>query len=215
MARRISIKDIGKLLELFQHLENLLNPELPEKNKELCEKSLKQAKKDFIEELKNHESRLSPARTPPRRASKEEEKEFQKAFQDNTTKIAEKKYRQMDSNYDQTILQIEKKRTELIKGIDHLLYSLRESIMEFDRAHGTLLEADWQKIRDFLPVIDIDHPNFQFYVQNAIDALEAIKCKVKQQQPGVGQRIEGWLWTLYEKTLKVIFDAVLERMCPK
>jgi hypothetical protein len=33
--------------------------------------------------------------------------------------------------------------------------------------------------------------------------------------PAKRRRIGTWLWTLYEKTLKVIVDAVLERMWPK
>jgi len=33
--------------------------------------------------------------------------------------------------------------------------------------------------------------------------------------PAKGGRIRAWLWKLYEKTLKVIVDAVLERVWPK
>ena len=44
------------------------------------------------------------------------------------------------------------------------------------------MQEDWQKIRDFLQVIDITHPNFKFYIQESIDALEAIKCKIEYQQ---------------------------------
>lgn len=33
--------------------------------------------------------------------------------------------------------------------------------------------------------------------------------------PSIGSRIGAWLWKLYEKSLKVIVDAILERVWPK
>lgn len=37
----------------------------------------------------------------------------------------------------------------------------------------------------------------------------------QQITPGIFGWIKGWLWKLYEKTLKVFFDAFLERVWPK
>jgi len=125
---------------------------------------------------------LSPPRTPPRKASKEEEREFQKAFQHNTNKKAEKIYRQRNTKYNKSILQKEKKREELIKEIEHFQYSISDQLIEFDRAHSTLLATDWQKIRDLFTVIDITHPDFHFHIEKSIDALEAIKAKIEYQQ---------------------------------
>ena len=70
---------------------------------------------------------------------------------------------------------------ELIKEIDHFQYAFNDQLIEFDRAHGTLLAADWQTIRANYPIIDITHSNFQFHIEKSIDALEAIKCKVKHK----------------------------------
>jgi len=181
MARGINTKDIDILLDLFRQLEKLLNPKLPEKNKELWERCLKQAEKEFINELKDHEKLLS-ARTSPRKATKEEEKEFRKVLQHNITKMAERKYRQTDSKYDRSCLQIKEEIAKVLKEIDHFIYSIKGPLLKFDRAHGTLLVTDWQKIRDFLSIIDITQDNFRFYVQEAIDALEAIKAKIERQE---------------------------------
>lgn len=182
MDSKIDTKDIRKLLKLFRQLSKLITSEPPEKNKELWEQCLKQSQKEFIDELKEHEKLLSPARTPPKKDIKEEEEEFQKAFQHNTTKMSEKKYHQMNSKYDKACSQIEEEIVTIMKDIDHFLYSIKESLLKFDRANGTLLAADWKEIRDILTIDNITHPNFQFYVQKAIDALEAIRAKIKRQQ---------------------------------
>lgn len=177
----MNIKDINKLLKLYRQLLKSISSETSKK-KELWEQCLEQAKKEYIDELKEHESQLSAPRTPPRKASKEDEKEFQKVFQHNTSKNAEKIYRQEDTKYNKALLKIEQKRKKLIKDIDHFQYSIRDQLIEFDRAYGTLLSADMQKIREIFPVIDITQPNFQFYIEKSIDALEAIKAKIEYQQ---------------------------------
>jgi len=208
MESSISTKDIDKLLNLFRKFSKLLTT--PEKNKELWEKCLKQAEKEFIDKIREHE-KLSPPRKPPRKASKEEDEEFKKAFQHNTTKMAEKKYRQMDLKYDKECSQIEEKRVKMMRDIDSFLYSIKESLLKFDRANGTLLVADWNAITDILTVDDITHTNFQLCVQKAIDALEAIRCKVRRQQPNRIPKIKTWMWKLYEKTLKAFLGAILDK----
>jgi hypothetical protein len=181
MAASINTKDIDKVLRLFRQLSKLTTSDRPGKNKELWEQSLEQAKKEYIEEIKEHE-KLLPPRTPLRKANKEKEEEFQKAFQHNTTKIAEKKYRQMDLNYDKACSQIEEKREKIVKDIDHFLYSIKEPLLTFDRVNGTPLKADWKEIRGFLIDDDFTHPNFKYSVQEAIDALEAIRAKIQRQE---------------------------------
>ena len=211
MESRINIKDINKLLKLCRQLVKSITSKPDEKNKELWEQCLEQAKKNYIDELKEHESHLSPPRTPPQKATQQEEREFQKAFRYNTTRNAENIYRQKDKKYDKSILQITKKREELIKEIDHFQYSISDQLIEFDRAHGTLLVTDWQNIRDILPVIDITQPNFKFSIEKSIDALEAIKCKVKQKQPRFRQRFVGFMHNLYETSIKAFFAALLDK----
>jgi len=180
MTDKLRKKDIDEILRLFQQLEKLLNPDLLDKNKELWEQCQDEAKKNLVQELKKQESKLT-SRTG-RIASKSE----QKKSQDNCEKIilqrAEKMYCEKDSTYFKVVDAARNSLEEIIKKIDHTLYAIREPLLIFDRAQGTLLQEDWQKIRDFLQVIDITHPNFKFYIQESIDALEAIKCKIEYQQ---------------------------------
>lgn len=213
MASSINTKTINKLLKLYRQLIKLITSE-PSKNKDLWEQSLAQAEKEYINELKEHEKQLS-SRTPPLKVSIEEKKEFEKAFQHITTKNAEKKYRQMDSNYSESILKKEKKMEELIKEVDHFQYSINDQLIEFDRAHGTLLLTNWQKLKQILPIFEITSQNFQFYIEKSIDALEAIKCKVKKQQSKISQRITTLFWKLYETTLKIFLDVIIERFHTK
>jgi len=211
MARNINTRDINKLLKLFRQLLKSITSEPPQKNNALWEQCLEQSKKEYINELKEFESHLSPPRNVPRKASREEEINFEKAFQRNTTKNAEKKYRQVDMKYDNAILKTEKKKAELIKRIDHLQYSIRDQLVEFDRAQGTLLATDWQKIMEILPPDEIVQPNFQFYIEKSIEALEAIKCKVKNQQPNKSQKIGNCMWKFYEMTIEAFFKALLNK----
>lgn len=214
MESNINTKDINKLLKLYRQLLKSIISETPEKNKELWEKCLEQAKKEHIDELKEHESQLSPPRNTPPKVSQEEDGEFEKAFKHITTKNADTIYRKRDSRYNDALLKKEKKIKELIKKIDHFQYAVKNQLIEFDRAHSTLLATDWQKIREIFPVIDITHPNFQFHVVRSIDAIEAIKCKVKQQQPNSIQKVKNCLWMLYEKTIKAIWEGTLNKNYP-
>jgi hypothetical protein len=206
MANSINIKTIKKLLKLYQQFLNSITPMPPEKNKELWEQCLKQSKKEYINELKEHEKYLS-SKTPSRKISKKEEKDFEKTVQYITTKNAEKKYRQMDMKYNEVILKKEKRTEELIREIDHLQYSINDLLIEFDRVQGTLLLTNWQELKQNLPMSEIKSPNFQFYIEKSIDALEAIKCKVKQQQPRFHQKIIAFLWNLYKTTLEAYFSS--------
>jgi len=227
MTDGIRTKDIDELLGLFQQLNNLFNHALPVKNKELWEQSLKQSKEELIEKLKKHQSQLS-VRPPIRKASKKEEEKDQQIIQEQILKIAENRYRQKDSKYDQACSQIEEKWVEVVKKIDHALYSIKEQLLKFDRAQGTLLAADWKWIRNNLSINEIMQPQFQYLVQRAIDDLEAIRGMIERlqkvkppekpietEQMAICAKIKALLWRLYEVTLKVIVDAVLERLWPK
>ncbi len=88
-------------------------------------------------------------------------------------------------------------------------------------AHGS-----WELLRDFSHVQE-----YQMGDQirsNITRALEHVKVDLaekhsRHEKPAETEEKatlakserESWLWKLYEKTLKVIFDAVLERMWPK
>ncbi|MBN2591665.1 MAG: hypothetical protein JXA96_17500 [Sedimentisphaerales bacterium] len=209
MANHISTKDIDNLLRLYKDLIASISLK-PSKNKGLWEQCLEQAQKEYRDELNKFESQLS-SRKPPQKATQQEEKKIQKAFQHITTANAEKIYREKDTKYVEAIFTKEQKTEELIKEIDHFQYSITDELIEFDRAQGTLLETDWQKIRDIYPVIDITHPNIQFHIEKSIDALEAIKCKVKHQQPAFIQKIKSFFCNFYEITLKAIWGAILEK----
>ncbi len=224
MESSINTKDVDKLLKLYRKLLKSISYE-PSRNKKLWEQCLEQAKKEYIDELKKHESQLSPPRTFPRKASKENETEFQKAFQHNTTKNAEKKYRQTDSEYDKAILKIEEKRAGLIKEIDKFQYAVKDQLIEFERSDGTLLTANWQKIMETLPHDEITQPNFQFYVQKSIDVLEAIKAKIERQEKteiettpaeteqkatvGRWRKIIGWIFKKTSHFICAIVVAVI------
>jgi len=54
-------------------------------------------------------------------------------------------------------------------------------------------------------------------LEKEVSALANLKPAEPEQKATLGkwQRIGTWLWTLCEKILKVIVDAVLDRMCPK
>ncbi|MHC4104530.1 MAG: hypothetical protein ACYSR9_06290 [Planctomycetota bacterium] len=79
----------------------------------------------------------------------------------------------------------------------------------------------------------VSRDNINSKAKKVTGELELIKAKLEleeqQQQPAVGKqaetgrnnspskesRIGAWLWKLYEKTLKVVIDAFLERVWPK
>ncbi len=212
MTYKLRTKDIDELLRLFRQLEKLLKSDLPKKNEESWQQSMDQAKRDFVQKLKEQESRLSSR--AGRMVSETKQGESQEKCGKIVNLKAEEIYCEKDPTYAKAVDEVKKSIEEVIKKIDHTLYAIQDSLLEFDRAHGTLLETDWRKIRDILIVIDVAHPDFQFGIQNAIDALEAIKRKVKQHQRKF-KRITSLLWKAYEVTLKVIVDAVLEKSCPK
>ena len=207
-------KDIDELLELFRQLSKSIVSDPPERNKELWEQCLKQAKDELIKELKERESQLTVRRAPLRKVSREKERQIQKAFEYNINKKAEKKYREVDTKYDQTLLQIERRRAELIKEIDHILYSLKEPLLKFERAQGTLLAADWRQLRDELSADDFMQLQAQGLIEGAIDALEAINQKTERHKRKVSKSISGVFWKFYEKTIKAFFDSILDNFKP-
>ena len=218
MTSGVRPKDVKKLLSLFRQMEKLLRPNLPAKKRELWDQSLKQAKEELVQQLKKKESSLSPARGRiilPQKLGETKQKEIQQQFEKCVLEIAEQRYREKDEEYSEAVNTARKAVEQVVRKIDHTLYSIGKSLSEFDRAQGTLLQANWRQIRDIFSVDEIMQFQAHGLVERAIDALEAIKRKVKQQRPKVSQRISAWLWKLYEKTLKVIVDEFLERMCSK
>lgn len=212
IAGKLTLKDVNALLVLFRRLQDLSNFKKPSKNQELWKQCIEKAEKELFEQLKKCEQQAinRPGRNfPPPKSSKKE----QEYPQEIIIGIAEKKYRTVDSEYNQSLLQVEEKRAELVKEIDHTLYSIGESLLRFDRAHGTLLEANWRQIRDCLSIDEIMQFHTQGLVERAIDALEAIRAKVKHQTKR--GKIKAFFWKLFEITVKAFFDSLLGKSLPK
>lgn len=234
IAGNLTLKDVDELLGLFRRLQDLANSKKPSKNKEIWKQCLKKAEEELFEQLKKRESQLTarPGRNVPRRRTSEEKQEN---LQKIILGIAEKKYRLMDSKYNQSLLQVEENGAELVKVIDHALYSIREPLLRFDRVRGTLLEANWRQIRDYFSVNEIMQFQAQGLVERAIDALEAIRAKVERQQqielaekpaerggnatPAKGLGITTLFKNIIEKGWQIFtksfWDSVFERMWPK
>ena len=180
---RVTTQDIEELLKLFRQLENLLNPELPPRDGQLWFKAMEQSRKELADKLKKRQSgftlrpswnNLKRESTKARHPKKEEQAER------IILQMAEKKYRLWDSKYDQSLSQVEEKIVQVVKRIDHTLYSIKEPLLAFDRTQGTLLQANFRNIRDDFTVNEIRQ--FQDMVKKSIDALEAIRLKVERQQ---------------------------------
>lgn len=182
---KLTVKDVDTLLGLFRQLQDLLKPKLPPKNEKLWKQCQKEAKKEIVDQTKERESQITMRpgcpKVPPRKTSKAKQEKDQQ-YQKIILGIAEKKYRLMDSKYNQALLQVEEKRAGLVKEIDHTLYSIKEPLLKFDRAKGTLLEADWRQIRDNFSVNEIIQFQSQGLFERAIDALEAIRAKIEHRQ---------------------------------
>ncbi len=179
----ITTKDIDKLLELFRQLENLLNPELPQRDGQLWVKAMEQSRKELADKLKKRQSgfTLRPGRNNLKRKSiKAGHSKKEDQAERIIRQMAENKYRLWDSKYDQSLSQVEEKIVEVVKRIDHTLYSMKEPLLAFDRTQGTLLQANFRNIRDDFTVNEIRQ--FQDMVKKSIDALEAIRLKVERQQ---------------------------------
>ncbi len=183
LTSNITTKDIDKLLELFRQLENLLNPELPPRDGQLWFKAMEQSRKELADKLKKRQSgiTLRPGRNNLKRDSiKARHPKKEEQAERIICQMAEKKYRLWDSKYNQSLSQVEEKIVEVVKRIDHTLYSMKEPLLAFDRTQGTLLQANFRNIRDDFTVNEIRQ--FQDMVKRSIDALEAIRLKVERQQ---------------------------------
>ena len=68
-----------------------------------------------------------------------------------------------------------------------------------------------------LPASLEDFKTYWGYVARDIADLAAEKSAETEQKaiPTRRSKIGAWLWKLYEKTLKVVFDAILDKMWPK
>jgi len=181
----ITTEDIDKLLELFRQLENLLNPELPQRDGQLWVKAMEQSRKELADKLKKRQSEftLRPGRNNLKRKSiKAGHSKKEEQAERIIRQMAENKYRLWDSKYDQSLSQVEEKIVEVVKRIDHTLYSMKEPLLAFDRTQGTLLQANFRNIRDDFTVNEIRQFQDQDMVKKSIDALQAIRLKVERQQ---------------------------------
>jgi hypothetical protein len=180
----ISTKDIDELLELFRQLEELLNPELPEKNKGLWEESQALAKKELAEQLKERQSGFtvrSSQNVSLRKTSKANQKEIQQQCEKRIYQIAEKKYYEKDPIYARALEEAKTKALDVCKSIDHLLLAVREPLLQFPRVQSSLLAVDWKEhIRDYYSFINKD--NFSYQVRETIDVLEALKVQFERKR---------------------------------
>ena len=213
MANGLRIKDVNKLLGLFQQLEKLLNPKLPPKDNQLWEQSLQQAQGELVEQVKKRQNGLvfRPGwNIPPQKTGEMEHQKTQKrSGEERIHQIAEKKYCEKDPTYTKAIDRAKNKAFDVLKKIDHLLLAVRAPLLQFPRVQNSLLAVDWKEhIRDYYNFLDKN--GFSYQLREAIDVLESLKLQIERQQPTKHSRIGAWFWKLYEKTLKAIFAAFLE-----
>lgn len=185
MTSGVRTKDVNELLGLFHQLQRLLKPHLPEKNRELWEQSLVQAKAELVEQLKKRQSvfMLRPGgNIPTRKSTKAKQKKIQQQYERRVIEIAEKKYCEKDPNYAKAVDQAKSKVVDVCKSIDHLLLAIREPLLQFPRVQESLLAVDWKKhIRDYYPFLNKD--NFSYQLRKTIDVLEALKLQFEREQP--------------------------------
>ncbi len=217
MASELKITDINKLLGLFQRLEKLLDPELPPKNHQLWEQSLQQAEKELAEKLKKRQATFTnpPGRNfPPQKTSKVERQKSQKQLEERIRQIAEKKYCEKDPAYAKAVDQAKNEVFDTLKKIDHSLLAVRKPLSQFPRVQSSLLAVDWKEhIRGYYNFMDKN--SFSYQLREAIDVLESLQLQLKRQQPTIRLKIGILFWKLYEKTLKIIVDAIVKRMWPE
>lgn len=179
----LTVKDVDKLLGLFRQLEDLLNPKLPPKNQKLWGQCLKEGQRKFDEQIKQRKAQFTarPGKSIlPKKTSKIKQRQGQRLRQDRVLAIAEKSYCEKDSNYAEAINAAKKAVLEVVKEIDHTLYPVREPLLKFDRARGTLLEADFNQIRKLYKFVVKD--SLQCQVGEVIDSLETIRGKIFRRQ---------------------------------
>ncbi len=196
--------------------------ELPGKDDKVWAECEKKAHQKLSEDVEKRAAQFMarPAGRVTKRMTSGERKRNEQTVQKRISEKAEMLYREKNKKYAKSVDSRDVKISACMKKIDHLRYALGERLPAILRSGGEGSEVSSTELRDFLSIRDI---LVGFPTDLMIDALEAERAKV-ERQPGKVRRdvgrgifggIKGWLWKLYEKTLKVLVEAILERIWPK
>ena len=191
-VRSVSLtEDINMALTALRKLQEIATtPTLPPKNKKLWAEAKKEAEdpkkdKQIIDKLKRRAAqRLFPPGdySPP---FLEKQKLSQEERQAAILANAEIIYEAKDPAYAKAKREAKRKAKEAtpkaLKDVDHALYAIKDGLLAFDRAKGTLLLKNWKALRaDCVIVNEIEslHP----LLEVAIDDLEAIRDRVEVRE---------------------------------
>lgn len=121
---------------------------------------------------------------------------------------------QQELEREQRILKIKQFLQTIIKAKsndpDSKLFRTAEELLEFvvryESNPSSVSNYEWNR--------------FETILLTRCEALLQTEVKEKPEETEQDatfpkRKKEGWLWMLYEKTLKVIIDAVLDKVCPK
>jgi hypothetical protein len=195
LPAEIELTDIDELLELFGQLKSFVpDLPLPSKDETLWQRCISEAEQELLKKARAEAKRLRVREKKARRQAaaasglggpgsyistgRNEVKKIktQKPTESEIKRRAEEKYFEKDENYRKACADVGAEKEDIKKAIAHKLYTVREPLLKFDIAKGTLLVADWQKIRqDVLQEISVVSEKS---IDIAIDALEAIRKAV-------------------------------------
>jgi hypothetical protein len=211
-ANKLKVKDVGTLLKLFQQLEKASKTELPSKNDSLRKRCKKEAEKELLKKLREQESHFinrpltqKNIYTHARQVDYDREPS-EKDIREIISAGAEKIYQERDKTYAMALDKRRKSIQAIVRKIDHTHYPIKEQLLQFDRAKGSLLEADWRQIRDEFSVDAIMQFQKNGLIDRAIDALEPIKGVLKRQQPVGSKKTDKIRKPVIAKQVKELFE---------
>lgn len=218
----ITLDEIDEFLGLFRELQELQSFELPGKGDKLWAECEKKAHQKLSEDVEKRAAQFMerPAGRVTKRMTSGERERNEQTVQKRISEQAEMLYREKDKKYAKAVGSRDVKINACMKKIDHLRYALADRLPPVLRSGCEGSTVSSRELRDSVSVRDI---LVGFPTDRMIDALEAERAKVERQPakarrdfgPGIVGWIKGWLWKLYEKTLKVVVEAILERIWPK
>ena len=180
LENNLSVKDIKTLLKLFNALNKAIKEKPLHKDKNLEDKSFKEAEEEIKTELIKRQAGFT---LPPGRINisiNKVSKKAQKIIPINPIieVKAENIYRTMDKKYDDMLKKREERIQLLLQNIDHVITPLRFYFLNCPEANKTLLIADWPNLRKGILLRDFSKPEMQAQVDRSITALKIIIRKV-------------------------------------
>jgi hypothetical protein len=214
--------------DLFRQLRDASKSELsPSKKKRLWHECGKRAKDEVFGQ--HPPKAAEKAKAGATMTSEDDEEKipqrtiWRQSFGSRVFWWAEVYYWREDSKYYQAVLKADGRIKQLIKAIDHALYSLHEQLFGFSRAKETLLGRNWQHVAvdSFVDESMQFRPAAKRLIKGTIDALEAIRAKVERQQQGLqpaetGKKDEpcdplSWIYEMYDSLVWKEFRGSGER----